>query len=165
LVSKTGIGHILIDFVINLLLDFCFWCVKKGDNMTIENDSKYRRTLEVIMEMSDAVESRFLDPLKYTLPYLIKSNVSGLYSTFRKTSVALATQIREITVRCYDVELLKACFKKPVIEKEPLKVAPEGGDDSGKVLHAYLQRIKSYLSDEAEDILRWSGYKYQNQER
>lgn len=110
---------------------------------------------------------------KYILPALITYAVPGLYSAVQGTaatlsatsaviataSVAVVAYLKETLVKGYDFELLKSFFKKPEPWKDSLQKAPEGGDESGKVAYAFLQKVKNYFSNELAEIFRWNGYR------
>ncbi len=116
---------------------------------------------------------------KYIFPALITYAVPGLYSAIQGTPVALAatsavmatasiavvTYLQETMVKGYDFELLRSFFKKPEPGKEPLQKAPEGGDESGKVAYAFLQKMKNYVSNELAEIFRWNGYRAKEEEQ
>ncbi len=110
------------------------------------------------MELCDHAIDNFPEEEKYGLPLPLLCTVLNLYSTLKGTSTAVVTYMRETIAKGYDFELLKACFKKPESGRDPLQKAPEGGDDSGKIAYAFLQKMKNYVSNELMEIFRWNGY-------
>ncbi|HLC71043.1 MAG TPA: hypothetical protein VJI32_03495 [Candidatus Nanoarchaeia archaeon] len=99
----------------------------------------------------------------YTAPVSLVYMVAECYSSVRDTSVALAARVSEIVVEGYDFELLKSFFKKLEPRKDFLQKAPEGGDESGKIAYAFLQKMKHYFSHEVAEIFHWNGYELQRQ--
>ena len=99
----------------------------------------------------------------YKIPPLLTYAAWQGYSAVRDTSVAVAARVSEIVVEGYDFELLKSFFKKSEPRKDFLQKAPEGGDESGKIAYAFLQKMKHYFSHEVAEIFRWNGYKLQRQ--
>ena len=99
----------------------------------------------------------------YEAPASLAYMVLECYSAVRDTSVAWAARVSEIVVEGYEFELLKSFFKKLEPRKDFLQKAPEGGDESGKIAYAFLQKMKHYFSNEVAEIFRWNGYGLQRQ--
>ncbi len=117
------------------------------------------------MELCDHAIDNFPEKEKYESPLPLLYTVLNLYSTLKLKSTAVVTYMRETIAKGYDFELLKAYFKKSDLGKDPLQKAPEGGDDSGKIAYAFLQKIKNYVSNELAEIFRWNGYHTQDEKQ
>jgi len=117
------------------------------------------RKLKPYSDLANEVlgELMYLPPLNIA-NYL----VSELGLACKKNSAYFLAQVKESVAGGYDVEWLKACFQKLEPGKDPREKSPEGGDESGKVAHAFLQRMKNYFSDEVAEIFRWNGYELQS---
>ncbi len=128
---------------------------------------EYETLDECLDEMKGCNHAVEVIPEKiYEAPPSLAYMVLEGYSAVRNTSVALVARVSEIVVKGYDFELLKSFFKKPEPRKDLLQKAPEGGDESGKIAYAFLQRMKNYFSNEVAKIFRRNGYKkYESQWR
>src|SRR3989344_5949123 len=83
------------------------------------------------MELCDHATDVIIEKI-YEISSLLTYPVQQGYSIIRDTSAAFAAGVSEIA-NGFDFELLKAFFKKPGPKKAPLQIAPDGGDESGKV--------------------------------
>ncbi len=109
------------------------------------------------MELCDHAMDTLPEEQKYEVPSSLTYAALDIYSALRETSTALLTQIWASMMEGYYFEFLKSCFKKPEPVRDPLK-APEGGDESGKITYAFLQKMKNYLSiHELKELFHWNG--------